>query len=246
MSERAAPAPMVLTPAFNEEGRIGNVVRSVLTHVPGARMVVIDDGSTDGTRAEALAAGAEVLSLPCNLGYGCALQTGYLFALRAGAERVVQMDADGQHDATCVADLLVALDEGLDVALGSRYRLPQPPSVGFARRAGSWVFGKIASLWTGVRITDPTSGFQALSARAVTFLARDGFPEDYPDTDVIIGLHRAGLRVGEVPVRMFPRKGGTSMHRGGKVAYYAYKMFLNLSLIPVRRESPYRAGRIAS
>lgn len=237
---------MVLTPAFNEEGRIGNVVRAVLTHVPGARMVVIDDGSTDGTRADALAAGAEVLSLPCNLGYGGALQTGYLFALRAGAERVVQMDADGQHDATCVADLLAALDAGLDVALGSRYRLPQPPSVGFARRAGSWLFGKIASAWTGVRITDPTSGFQALSARAVAFLARDGFPEDYPDTDVIIGLHRAGLRVGEVPVRMFPRKGGTSMHRGGKVAYYAYKMFLNLSLIPVRRESPYRAGRIAS
>jgi glycosyltransferase involved in cell wall biosynthesis len=244
MSERAAP--MVLIPAYNEAGRIGDVVRAVRGVVAESRIVVIDDGSLDATRAEALAAGAEVITLPTNLGYGSALQTGYLYAQHCHAERLVQLDADGQHEPKCIADLLAALDRGLDVALGSRYCSPQPPCVSWARRLGSKFFGKIATLWTGVRITDPTSGFQALSKRALAHVVRDSFPEDYPDTDVLIDLHRAGLRIGEIAVRMYPRQGGTSMHRGGKIAYYGYKMLLNLSLMAVRRESPYRAGRVAS
>lgn len=243
MSERAAP--MVVIPAYNEAGRIGEVVRAVRGVVPQSRIVVIDDGSTDATRADALAAGAEVITMPTNRGYGTALQTGYLYAQHCHAERLVQLDADGQHEPRCIAALLDALDQGLDVALGSRYAMPQPPCVSLARRLGSKLFGWIATLWTGVRITDPTSGFQALSKRALAHVVRDSFPEDYPDTDVLIDLHRKGLRIGEVPVRMYPRKGGTSMHRGGKIAYYGYKMLLNLSLLAVRRESPYRAGRVA-
>lgn len=236
---------MVVVPAFNEAGRIGNVIVAVRRAVPDSRVVVVDDGSSDGTALEAAAAGAEVLSLAVNLGYGTALQTGYLYAREEGVERLVQLDADGQHEPQCIADLLAGLDAGLDVAVGSRYLTAQPPCVGRARRLGARLFGKIATAWTGVRITDPTSGFQALSARAIAHLARDSFPEDYPDTDVLIDLHRAGLRIGEVAVRMYPRRGGASMHRGGKVAFYAYKMFLNLSLLPVRRTSPFRAGRAA-
>ena len=243
MSERAAP--MIVIPAYNEAGRIGDVVRAVRAATADSRIVVVDDGSTDATPQEARAAGAEVVSLPLNLGYGCALQTGYLFARAQGVERLVQLDADGQHEPACIPELLAGLDNGLDVAVGSRYLTAQPPSVGIARRTGAWLFGKIATLWTGVRITDPTSGFQALSHRAVAHLVRDSFPEDYPDTDVLIDLHRAGLRIGEVPVLMYPRRGGKSMHRGGKVAFYAYKMFLNLSLLPVRRTSPFRSGRAA-
>jgi glycosyltransferase involved in cell wall biosynthesis len=237
---------MVVIPAYNEAGRIGAVVCAVHEVVPQARIVVVDDGSSDATADESRAAGAEVISLPVNLGYGSALQTAYLFARQQGVRRLVQLDADGQHEPAHIVDLLAALDRGLDVAVGSRYRTPQPPSVGLLRRAGSWVFGKLATVWTGVQITDPTSGFQALSHAAIAHLAGDSFPEDYPDTDVLIDLHRAGLRIGEVPVRMYPRRGGKSMHRGGKVAFYAYKMFLNLSLLPVRRTSPFRAGRAAS
>lgn len=236
---------MVVIPAYNEAGRIGNVVRAVHRAVRDCRVVVIDDGSTDTTPLEARHAGAEVLSLPLNLGYGAALQTGYLYARRHGVQRLVQLDADGQHEPACIVELLAALDRGLDVAVGSRYLTGQPPSVGLARRVGGWLFGRVASVWTGVRITDPTSGFQALSHRALEHLVRDSFPEDYPDTDVLIDLHRAGLRIGEVAVRMYPRRGGTSMHRGSKVAFYAYKMFLNLSLLPVRRTSPFRSGRAA-
>jgi len=244
MSERAAA--MIVIPAYNEAGRIGDVVRAVRAVVPRSRIVVIDDGSTDATSSEAASASAEVISLAVNLGYGGALQTGYLFARAQGVARLVQMDADGQHDPAGIEALLAGLDCGLDVALGSRYLVEQPPCVGVARRLGARLFGRIATSWTGIRITDPTSGFQALSARALDHLVRDSFPEDYPDTDVLIDLHRAGMKIGEVPVRMHPRTSGVSMHRGGRIAFYAYKMFLNLSLLPVRRVSPFRAGRAAS
>jgi hypothetical protein len=91
-----------------------------------------------------------------------------------------------------------------------------------------------------VRISDPTSGFQGLSANALSLVTHDGYPEDFPDTDVLIDLARQGLRLREVPVRMRARLGGTSMHRGARMAYYAYKMLLTLLLLPVRRPTPLR------
>ena len=92
-------------------------------------------------------------------------------------------------------------------------------------------------------MTDPTSGFQAFEARAIDVIAHDGFPDDYPDADVLIALSRAGMKLQEVPVVMHPRRGGVSMHRGARFAYYAYKMLLTLLLLPWRRRSPYRSGR---
>ena len=97
---------MVVIPAYNEAGRIGSVVRAVRGAVPQARIVVIDDGSADTTASEARDAGAEVISLPVNLGYGSALQTAYLFARAEGVERLVQLDADGQHEPLHIVDLL--------------------------------------------------------------------------------------------------------------------------------------------
>ena len=105
------------------------------------------------------------------------------------------------------------------------------------------MFAWIVTKWTGTRITDPTSGFQALSRRVLDEVVRDSFPEDYPDADVLITLHRAGLRMKEVPVRMHERTGGVSMHRGSRAAYYAYKMILTLALLAIRRVSPFRTHR---
>jgi glycosyltransferase involved in cell wall biosynthesis len=242
------PSILVLIPAFNEAQRVGAVVEGVRRQVPEAAVLVVDDGSRDETAAVARSAGADVVRHPFNLGYGSALQTGYHYARRHGFARLVQLDADGQHDPSSVPRLLEALDRGSDVVVGSRY-LPRrdgtarPPRTSLARRFGSWLFARLVTAWTGVRITDPTSGFQAMSARALEQLVLDNFPEDYPDADVLITLSRAGMRLCEMPVDMHERKGGVSMHRGGRVAYYVYKMFLTLALLPVRRRSPYRSGR---
>ena len=235
---------LILIPACNEEGRLAKVLTAISAQNVGADVLVIDDGSVDGTAAEARRRGAQVVSHPFNLGYGSALHTGYLFAHRNAYDRLVQMDADGQHDPVSLPALLLGLDSGADVVVGSRYLLGQPPRTSFLRKLGSKLFAWIVTRWTGVKITDPTSGYQALSKRALDEVTSDAFPEDYPDADVLITMHRAGLRLKEIPVLMHERIGGLSMHRGGRAAYYAYKMFLTLALIPVRRKSPFRTARM--
>lgn len=236
MSSRTA----LVIPAYCEAGRVGSVVREVRRLSLELEVVVVDDGSTDDTAREAAAAGATVVSHPYNLGYGVSLHTGYCYAFRNGYQRVLQMDADGQHEAGMLRDLIDALDRGADVALGSRYLNGQPPRSGLARRVGTRLFAWIATRFTGLRITDPTSGFQGLSRRALERLVCDGFPEDYPDTDVLIEHARSGMKLVEVPVRMHERRGGLSMHRGARIAYYGYKMLLTLLLLPVRRPAPLR------
>ncbi len=232
---------LILVPACNERGRIGGVLQAIRAAGVAADVVVVDDGSSDGTAIEARAAGARVLQHAFNLGYGAALLSGYEYARRRGYRRIAQLDGDGQHDAAGLPRLLEALDAGADVAIGSRYLGGEPPRSSHLRHLGSRALAWIATRWTGTRITDPTSGYQAMNAEALAELAHDGFPDDYPDADVLIGLARAGLQLVEVPVVMRERSGGVSMHRGGRLAYYGYKMLLTLCLLPVRRRSPFRS-----
>ena len=235
---------VILIPACNEAERIGPVLDGIRAHAPGATVVVVDDGSRDGTAWVARERGAVVLSHPFNLGYGAALQTGYHYARRRGASRLVQLDADGQHDPASIPDLLAALDAGADLVLGSRFLRPEDtPRTSVLRRSASRMFAWIVTWWTHVEVTDPTSGFQALGERALELLVLDMFPDDYPDADMLITASRAGLRLDEVPARMHERIGGVSMHRGSRAAYYMFKMLLNLALLPVRRPSPFRGGR---
>ena len=231
---------MLLIPAYREATRVGGVVRAARAQRLDLDVVVVDDGSPDATAAEARAAGATVVSHPYNLGYGSALHTGYCYAWRYGYQRVLQMDADGQHDPAMLSRLIAGLDAGADVVLGSRYLEDEVPPASLARRTGTRLFAALASCWTRTRITDPTTGFQGLSRKALESVVHDGFPEDYPDADVLVMHHRAGLKLREVPVRMHARLGGVSMHRGLRIAYYAYKMFLTLLLLPVRRATPLR------
>jgi glycosyltransferase involved in cell wall biosynthesis len=234
------PAPiklLVVIPAFNEARRIRGVVSAVRGQV-AADVLVVDDGSRDATAAEARAGGALVATHPVNLGYGSALQTGYRYALRHAYDAVLQLDADGQHDPASIPPLLEAL-AGHDVVVGSRFLHPgsyQPPRL---RRLGMRLFGAIASRLAGQRLTDPTSGFQAISRRALEFYAHDRWPHDYPDADVLAMVARSGMRLTEVAVRMLGSPEGKSMHGGVlKPVYYIFRMTLALALVPLRNERP--------
>jgi glycosyltransferase involved in cell wall biosynthesis len=236
-------AVLLIIPAYNEGGRIGTVVKGIREAAPFLDVLVVDDGSRDETRPRALEAGARVVSHPFNLGYGAALQTGYKYALKAGCEAIVQMDGDGQHDPIFAGDLLEVIRRGeADVVIGSRFLGPAETKAGevlyeatLMRRLGMGLFRTITSLIIGQRITDSTSGYQAMNRDVLKWVSTDKFPFDYPDADVIIMLHRAGFRVREVPVRMFQNQEKKSMHSGWKPLYYVFKMLLSILVTLMRR-----------
>jgi hypothetical protein len=236
---------MVVIPAYNEEMGITGVIQEIQRYAPDAEILVVDDGSTDHTREVSFRTGTRTVSHPFNLGYGTALQTGYKYALFKGYEMVIQMDGDGQHDPSFIPDLLAVIRKGeADIAIGSRFLavknrkagLGHPPyRAPFLRRLGMRFFGTIASLLIHQKITDPTSGFQAMNRKVLEWVSSDKFPFDYPDADVIIMLHRAGFRIREVPVEMFENPGKKSMHSGWKPLYYVFKMCLSILVTLMRK-----------
>ena len=225
---------LALIPAYREGATIGGIVSSLRQQ--GYDVLVVDDHSPDATAGAAAGAGAKVIRLPVNLRYGGALQTGYLYACDQGYDAVVQLDGDGQHDPSCAAEVVAPILAGeADVVMGSRFLGGQEYPMPLARRVGQRLFGGIASLITGQPVTDPTTGYQGLSRRVLEAYCTELFPEDYPDADMLVMLHRMGIRVVEVPVRMYVSP-GQSMHSGVlRPLYYAYKMTLAIFLAMFRK-----------
>ena len=234
---------LVIIPAYNEEARVTRVVRGIAQHIPHADILIVDDGSVDNTREVALRAGAKVISHPFNLGYGGALQTGYKYALNKEYEIFIQMDGDGQHDPSFMVDLLAVISKGeADIAIGSRFlqtraigSKDEPYRAPFMRRLGMRFFGMLSSLLIQQKVTDPTSGYQAMNRKVLEWVSSDRFPCDYPDADVLIMLHRAGFRIREVPVRMFENRDKKSMHSGWRPLYYIFKMLLSIFVTLMRK-----------
>ncbi len=218
--------PLVVIPAFNEESRLPAVLSQIAESDLDVDVLVVDDGSSDATADGVLAAGALLVRHPYNLGYGSALQTGYKYALRHGYPFVVQMDADGQHLADEVKTLLgpVMADEA-DVVVGSRFLETGGYKMEPLKKIGSEFFRALARL-SGLLVTDPTSGFQALNRRVMTLYSGDFYPRDFPDVDVLLTAHRSGLRVVERPVKMVEGERASSLHSGLKPIYYVYRTLL--------------------
>jgi glycosyltransferase involved in cell wall biosynthesis len=222
---------LAIVPAYNEAGAIAGTLDDIRLHARPFDVLVVDDGSTDGTADIARRAGARVLELPFNLGIGGAMQAGYVYAAENGYQVAVQVDGDGQHDAREIHRLMTAMadDPSIDVVCGSRFltadhRYPAPIS----RRTGIHIFAFILSRIMGQRVSDPTSGFRMYNARAISLFARD-YPHDYPEVEAVLMVHHHRLRIVEVPVRMFQRNGGvSSISNSGKPLYYMVKVLLAL------------------
>lgn len=230
---------LVVIPAYNEEANVATVVGKVWACLRDADILVVDDGSRDGTARVADAAGAQVVRHTYNMGYGAALQTGYKFARENGYQFLAQIDADGQHDPVYILDMLdlIRRDQA-DVVVGSRFLIDNGYRAPLVKRAGMLLFGTIASWATGRKVSDPTSGYQALTRKAFCYCAGDVYPSDFADADVLIMFHRAGLRVREVPVRMAPSANKKSrylnMYSFLTPVYYIFKMMLTVSVSLLR------------
>jgi len=227
---------LLIVPAFNEARKLPDVMADLAEHAPWADVVVVDDCSTDNTSEVAEGLGATVLRLPCNLGVGGAMQTGYLYAHERGYDVAVQFDGDGQHRADQIAALAGPLKEGADLVVGSRLLGRRSYRFSVLRWVGTRMLKGMLRALNGVSVTDPTSGFRAASKRMIEFFARN-YPQSYlGDTvEAIATAARHGMAIREVPtrMRMADRSSVTSL-RG-----FGHTLRTCLALLVDRLERPF-------
>lgn len=227
---------LAIVPALNEANSIESVVGELHAYAPGFDVLVVDDGSIDGTGERAEAAGATVIRHPFRVGIGGAVQTGYKHARRRGYDVAVQVDGDGQHDSSYLPAMLERLHtEGeADMVCGTRFLGEAGYEVPLARRAGMRVFRLLLSTIVGQRVTDPTSGFRMTNRRGIELFARD-YPHDYPEVEAILMLHAHKLHLHEVPVEMRQRASGRSSITRMSSAYYMFRVLLAIFIGLFRR-----------
>lgn len=202
---------LVIVPAFNEAGSIEEVLVELKSF--GYNVLVVSDGSKDATPDIARALGVRVLELPLNLGVGGALRAGFRYAVKEKYAAVVQVDADGQHPADQIKDLITAANiNQADLVIGSRFlSAGTSMEVGVTRRLVMRVLARSSSRATGINITDTTSGFRIICEPLLTRFAIS-FPTNYlGDTyEAVVAAGRSGYKVIEIPAALRERTSGES------------------------------------
>jgi len=235
----SASRVLVIVPALDEEESLPRTLDEVRSAAPTMDVLVVDDGSRDGTAEAARRRGVPVLQHAINLGVGAALQSGFRWAMERRYEIGVQLDADGQHDPRDLEALVAPVREGrCDVAIGSRYVSRTAYRAPLSRRLGMLFFSGVVRLLVGQTIRDTTSGYRAYGQKVMDVCQHD-FPKDFPDAPLLIDLARQGFRCLEVPVEMRERSAGRSFYTLGKSLYYPYKNMLASLMVLLRR----REGR---
>lgn len=225
---------LLVLPAYNEQEALPGVIASVRAVVPGAEILVVDDGSKDATAQVALDAGVRLVRLPFNVGVGGALRAGLLVGHRQNVKAVVQCDADGQHPSSSIPDLVAALDRA-DIVIGARFAGAGEYRVRGARHWAMVMLGRVMSAVHGTPLTDVTSGFRAFGPRAIEVLSRELPPDYLGDTvEALVIAKEQGLQVTQIPVAMLPRQGGTASHRPLRATLYLMRALLILVLSLLR------------
>jgi glycosyltransferase involved in cell wall biosynthesis len=229
----AMSGTVIFIPAWNEERSLPAVLTEAHGSLPDADLLVIDDGSTDGTAAAARAGGAEVVSFEENRGLREGIAEGYRQALVRGYDYCGRLDADGQHPADELARMLELVKAGeCDVAIGSRF-LPESGKDGERYKpAPERVFGTallrlLMRLRLGQPISDGTSGLYAVNRGALALLA-DSYVCEAPEVEALVRITDAKLRLLEVPVHMRQREHGESSFRGKRAVELVVTIGLTL------------------
>ena len=230
----------IVIPAYNEEANLPDVLERLRAVRPDLDVVVVDDGSTDGTAAIARAHGVVVLSLPFNLGIGGALRTGFRYAVRQDYDRAAQLDADGQHEPEALETLFAGLDRA-NLVIGSRFKGEGGYEVGATRRRAMRSLQALIRVLTRRRFTDTSSGFRAFDRPMLEHFAAS-YPTEYMESvEALLSAVYAGFVVEEVAVPMHQRAGGAASQADLKLAYHYIRVVV--TLLTHAGRSPAAAGQ---
>ena len=221
---------LLIIPAYNEEANIVKTIASItafaaFSHPYELDYIVINDGSSDNTQKICEQNKIKVINLLKNLGIGGAVQTGYIYAKTKDYDIAVQFDGDGQHDINSLDNVILPIISGeADFVVGSRF---VEKNNGFkstlARRMGIRFLSVIIRIFSGCKISDPTSGYRAVRKEIIAVFAKN-YPVDYAEPESIVELSKYRFKMKEVSVNMFEREGGQSSIRAWKTIYFMFKV----------------------
>lgn len=221
---------LVIIPAFNEQETLQFVIQGIREYLPQSDILVVNDGSTDSTGHLARKEKVLILEHPYNMGIGATVQTGLQYAFRNGYDIAVQIDGDGQHNPESLPSLIKPIGESqANLVVGSRFLSSGGFKSKFFRRMGIKYFTYLLWIFTGKKITDPTSGFRAMDRKAVALFGEE-YPSDYPEVEALISANKKGLTVREVATTMRHRQGGNSSIGILSALYYMAKVTLSISI----------------
>ena len=228
---------LIIVPAYNEEKCIKSVIEDAFlkTKSVQADILVVNDGSKDGTLLEAKKTGAIVIDLVNNLGIGGAVQTGYLYAYKNDYDIAIQIDGDGQHDSSYIEQMVKIIQEDkVNMVIGSRFMENKEYDQTFFRMFGINIISFIILMLTGVRIHDTTWGFRAVDKETIKRFANN-YPYDYPEPDTTLQLLLLKKSIKEIPVLMKQRTTGVSSISKFKSISYMLKVIMSLLLNKIRK-----------
>lgn len=225
-----ATRTLIMIPAYNEASCIAQTVEEVreattqLHHLSDFSILVVDDGSRDDTAEVCHKLGVEVVTLPVNLGIGGAVQAGYQYAQRHGYDHSLQIDADGQHNASEIPLLFETMAKtGADLVVGSRFLEKTDYKPTLARKLGMQFSRCLFRRSTGIIIYDTTSGFRLSGPRAIAYFSRD-YPTKLCGTQSLIMGSRRGLKIVEVSCHFRRRATGKSSIVVLKALTYPFRL----------------------
>lgn len=224
---------LLIVPAFNEEKSLPSLLQE-FKDFPQYEIVVVNDCSRDQTEKIAKEFAVKGLNLPINLGLSGAVQTGFLYAVEHEFDVCIQIDGDGQHIPQEISKLIDKIQAGADIAIGSRFLTADLESYeqSFFRKLGAKYISFLVRLFSGIRLTDPTSGMRAFTKEIFTHMAEAA--NERPEPDTMLYFARKGYRIEEVQVQMRERMAGESYLTLNRAVIYMIENTLSMLYVCLR------------
>lgn len=230
---------LIIIPAYNEEKNLDFVIADIQSNAPDFDYIIINDCSTDQTRALCDAKGYHCIHLSQNLGIGGCVQTGYLYALRNDYDIAVQFDGDGQHDASYLEPMLSAMqEESADMIIGSRFLIKQGFQSTQMRQIGIRFLSCLIAFFHKKRIKDVTSGLRMVDQGIIQDFCQY-YPADYPEPETLALCLRKKYHIVEFPLTMRERQEGESSITLTRSVYYMVKVSLSI-IIDALKPKPFQ------